>query len=137
MDDAEKRNLVRDEYLHLQKVIEDFDARTITIKAWSVTFSLVALGGAFASHAAPVFLIGSFSACLFWFLEGYWKTFQLAYYARAQEIEAYFRAQETEAHFAREVADIVPMQIAKSWYEETRRKDKRHLLRFQKEDRRR
>jgi hypothetical protein len=128
MDVTEKINLVKDEYFHLQKVIEDFDARTLTIKAWSVTFSLVVLGGAFASHAAPVLLVGSFSACLFWILEGYWKSFQLAYYARAEEIESYF---------ARGVDDIVPMQITKSWYVAFRGEDKRHLLRLKSGDMRR
>jgi hypothetical protein len=121
MDNAEKKNLVKDEYLYLQKVIEDFDGRIITIKAWSVTFSLVALGGAFASHAAPVFLFGSVSACLFWILEGYWKTFQLAYLARVTKIEGYF---------AGDIDDIVPMQISRSWYAAYRSEDKRHLLRL-------
>jgi hypothetical protein len=93
-----------------------------------VTFSLVVLGGAFASHAAPVLLVGSFSACLFWILEGYWKSFQLAYYARAEEIESYF---------ARGVDDIVPMQITKSWYVAFRGEDKRHLLRLKSGDMRR
>lgn len=52
------------EYLHLQKVIEDFDGRALTIKAWSITFSLVALAGAFASHVTAVLLVSSISALL-------------------------------------------------------------------------
>jgi hypothetical protein len=88
-------------------VIEDFDARAVTIKAWSITFSLVALAGAFASHARAVFLVSCVSALLFWFLEGSWKTFQLAYYDRSRDIEDYFRgAKEIEA----------PFQIGASWY---------------------
>lgn len=108
MEDAEKekRALLKDEYLQLQKVIEDFDGRIVTIKAWSVTFSLVALAGAFASHAAVVLLVSIFSACLFWLLEGHWKLFQLAYYDRGETLEDYF---------ADKIHDIVLMQIGKSW----------------------
>ena len=40
MDDKIAAHLAQ-EYLFLQKVIEDFDARALTIKAWSVTFSAV------------------------------------------------------------------------------------------------
>lgn len=54
----------------LQRTIEDFDGRALFIKAWSVTFGLVAIVGAFASHAAGVFLVASLSACLFWLLLG-------------------------------------------------------------------
>ncbi len=99
------------EYLQLQKVIEDFDARALTIKAWSITFSLVALAGAFASHVTAVFLVSSISALLFWFIEGSWKTFQYAYYDRSGKIEAYFRGEKKiEA----------PFQIGTSWYKRWR-----------------
>src|SRR5262245_59137658 len=95
------------EYLHLQKAIEEFDGRAVTIKAWSVTFSLVALAGAFASHAAPVLLVSCVSALLFWFVEASWKTFQYAHYRRAELIERYFRG-ETDVDF--------PFQITASWH---------------------
>lgn len=121
MDDAEKRALLKDEYLHLQKVIEDFDGRAVTIKAWSVTFSLVALVGAFASHAPVAFLVGSFSACLFWMIEGYWKTFQYAHYARTGKIERFF---------AGEIKELIPMQIGASWYERWKTGGMKRLLRI-------
>jgi hypothetical protein len=93
MNEDQLRAALQAEYLHLQKVIEDFDGRVLTIKAWSITFSLVALAGAFASHASAVFLVSSISALLFWFLEGSWKTFQYAHYDRSGKIEAYFRGE--------------------------------------------
>ena len=94
------------EYYHLQKTIEDFDARAITIKAWSVTFGLASLGGAFASKANLVFLLAAAGALLFWLLEAFWKAFQLGYYARVEQIEAHFRGGD-EVQF--------PHQVSSTW----------------------
>lgn len=107
MNDEQLRAALQAEYLHLQKVIEDFDARALTIKVWSITFSLVALVGAFASHALPVFLVSSISALLFWFIDGSWKTFQYAYYDRSGDIEEYFRGEKKIA---------APFQIGTFWF---------------------
>ena len=37
MDPAQLDAALQTEYLHLQKTIEDFDGKAMTIKAWSVT----------------------------------------------------------------------------------------------------
>ena len=107
MDESEKRQLLKDEYLHIQNVIEGFDGRAITIKSWSITFSFAALVGAFVSHSPAVFLLAGFSAVLFWLIEGYWKTFQYAYYDRSGKIEDYF---------AEKRKDIIPLQIGRDWF---------------------
>ena len=107
MDETTKRDLLVKEYLHLQSTIESFDQRALTVKAWSVTASLAGLGAAFAAHSEVVFLIATISSLMFWILEASWKTFQLAYYPRNEVLEAYF---------AGERSDVVPMQIARSWY---------------------
>jgi hypothetical protein len=105
---ADPRNAaLQAEYLHLQKTIEDFDGRALTIKAWSVTFGLVAVAGAFASHASVPFLIAVAGAAIFWILEAQWKLFQTSYYARVEAIESHFRGETTVEH---------PFQIAHSWY---------------------
>ena len=83
MDPSQLDSALQTEYLHLQKTIEDFDAKAMTIKAWSVTFSFSVIVGAFASHAPAVLLVAAVSALLFWFLETMWKAFQLGYYERA------------------------------------------------------
>ena len=90
MSDAD-RGLLAQEYLHLQKVIEDFDGKSLTIKAWSVSFSLVAIGSAFVSHSSVVLLIAGVSALLFWIIESFWKTFQFMHYTRSGQLEEYFR----------------------------------------------
>ena len=121
MDDTEKRSLLKDEYLHVQSVIHDFDGRALTIKGWSVTFSLVALVGTFVSHTAVALLVSSFSACLFWLIEGMWKTFQYAHYDRAGKIERYF---------AGEVKELFPLQIGASWFKTWKKGGNRRLLRI-------
>lgn len=95
------------EYLHLQKTIEDFDARALTIKAWSVTFGLVVFASAFAGHSRIPFLISAASAAIFWMLEVQWKLFQASHHARAQRIEGHFRGDASVEH---------PFQISGSWY---------------------
>jgi len=107
VEESQKLGFLKDEYLHLQKVIEDFDGRAVTIKAWSVSFSLAALVGSFVSHASSVLLLASFSTLLFWITEAFWKTFQYAYYDRAGKLERFF---------AGDLKDLVPFQIGASWY---------------------
>ncbi|TAN25030.1 MAG: hypothetical protein EPN31_16210 [Castellaniella sp.] len=106
MDQQQLTAALQAEYLHLQKTIEDFDSKALTIKAWSISFSLTVLVGAFASRASPVLLIASVASLLFWFLETMWKVFQLGYYERVEEIEAHFRG---------ELKGTAPNQICTSW----------------------
>jgi hypothetical protein len=123
VDKRAKDELLKDEYLHLQSVIESFDGRMLTIKAWSVSFSLAAFGGAFATGAAEVLLIASLSAAMFWLIEGLWKTFQYAHYKRAVVIETYFAEQG-------QAAEVPPMQIGSSWQVQWKRGGKRRLFRL-------
>lgn len=107
MSDDQLRETLQAEYFYLQGVIEEFDSRALTIKAWSISFSLAAIAGAFASQAYLVFLVAFVSALLFWFLEATWKSFQLGYYQRAEAIER---------HFQGEAAPIAPLQIGATWF---------------------
>lgn len=106
VDPKELGDRLQAEYLHLQKVIEDFDGRVITIKAWSISFSLVAFLGAFATHTDGALLVASASALLFWFIEAYWKRYQFVYYRRCNDIEKYFRDENPA---------IYPNQIGATW----------------------
>lgn len=107
MDDTQLAAALQAEYLQLQKTIEDFDGRILTIKAWSVTFGMAALAGAFASDAAAVLPVASVAALLFWTLEMQWKFFQMGYYARSTAIERHFSGAEALDH---------PFQIGHAWY---------------------
>ena len=106
MDPSQLDSALQTEYLHLQKTIEDFDGKAMTIKAWSVTFRFSVIVGAFASHAPAVLLVAATSSVLFWFLETMWKTFQLGYYERTAQIEAHFRGESRLP---------APHQIGASW----------------------
>ncbi len=119
MDAQQKNAFLKDEYLHLQKVIEDFDGRAVTIKAWSVSFSMVGIGGALATHTPLTMLVASLSAALFWLIEGFWKTFQDAYFERAYHIEEFF---------AGNGKDLVPLQISRSWHLRWKRSGSRRLF---------
>jgi hypothetical protein len=121
VDSPQKNAFLKDEYLHLQKVIEDFDGRAVTIKAWSISFSMVGIGGALAAHAPLTLLVASLSAALFWLIEGFWKTFQDAYFERAYRIEEFF---------AGDGKDLVPLQISRSWHSRWKRSGTRRLWRI-------
>ena len=121
MDSKELSDRLQAEYLHLQKVIEDFDGRVITIKAWSVSFSLVATLGAFATHSDRALLVASASAMLFWFIEAYWKRYQFIYYSRVNEIEMYFRGK---------APSLDPFQIGATWDREWERRTFSTVLRM-------
>jgi hypothetical protein len=108
MTDKQALKFLKQEYLQLQQTIEGFDGRVLTIKAWSVTFSMMALVGAFAAHAAPALLIAVFGSCLFWWIECMWKTSQYAFYRRISVLEDYFAGKGERP---------APFQIGRSWYE--------------------
>jgi hypothetical protein len=106
LDQPTKREALKDEYLQLQKTIEDFNQQTLTIKNWSVVFGFASIGVAFTSHREWVLIVSALSAGTFWILETQWKYFQNAYYERVYHIEAYFREDRSSP---------APFQIAASW----------------------
>jgi hypothetical protein len=109
MDPDLIRKQLEAEYFHLQKTVEDFDNRSLHIKGWSVTFSLVQIAAGFGTKSPHIFLIAALTAFLFWALETSWKGFQYAYNGRIREIEAYFSAEAPSS--------IRPFQITACWYE--------------------
>ena len=90
--DTEKTALfLAQEYLALQKAVEDLDGRALTIKAWSVTFSAAAIGLAYVNTKPILLLVAAGSALVFWLVEAVWKYHQRAFYPRLFAIEAWFR----------------------------------------------
>jgi hypothetical protein len=110
MDENKHYDLIAQEYLQLQKVVEDYDLRAITIKAWSVTFSAAGLSAAYLQGKAVLLLVAGLSAVVFWIVEALWKTNQQAYYPRIREIETYFRTAGTK-----EAPLITPFKIGTAW----------------------
>ena len=99
--------LLKDEYLHLQKTVEDFDQRTLTIKAWSVTTSMAGIAASFLHRdAAVISLLAALASLSFWMTEALWKEFQQCYYPRIRYLEVAFSAGDTTQR---------PFQINKIW----------------------
>ena len=115
------RELLRDEYMKLQDIIESFDERALTIKAWSVSFSFAAIGAAYAADGWPVLMLAGLSALLFWSIEGLWKSFQDAHYGRLYALEDYFAGTSPPP---------APLQIGRSWYARWKGGGMRRLLRI-------
>lgn len=87
------------EYFHLQKTVESFDERALTIKGWSVTVSMFGIGAAYLQHVPYLLLLSSGSALLFWIIEALWKTFQRAFSLRLEEMERYLNGESTAQEF--------------------------------------
>ena len=107
MEESKLNELLAQEYIHIQTVIDAFDEKALTIKAWSISFSLTALGVSYAIKTPAILVIASLSALLFWLLEGYWKTFQYMHYQRSGEIEKHFNCSKPIK---------APMQIGSVWF---------------------
>jgi hypothetical protein len=99
-------SLIKDEYLMLQGFYEDIDNRCITIKGWSITAGLAAIGAGFV-YSELLFLAAVFTSFLFWYLEGYWRGLSFFFSRRILEIEAGIRAGEWDS--------LTPLQVYHSW----------------------
>lgn len=87
LTEEQRFDLVKAEYFHLQSAVDSFDGKALTIKAWSVTFSLATIAAGFVEDAALLALLGGLSAVGFWLVEGLWKAFQDGHYARLGVLE--------------------------------------------------
>jgi uncharacterized membrane protein len=82
---------LKEEYFHLNKVVEDFDQRALLIKGWSVTVSMAGVAAVYSGKvSAAVFILAAVASLMFWFIEALWKGFQQAYYPRLRAIEDHF-----------------------------------------------
>jgi hypothetical protein len=59
--------LLKEEYFHLQKTVDDFDQRTLTIKAWSETTSMAGIATSFLHDKIAILcLLSSLASLSFW-----------------------------------------------------------------------
>ncbi len=105
MKEIDKDSLEK-EYFHLQTVVEEFDSKSLTIKAWSVTLASAIAGSSAFTKENIILLFAALVSLMFWFIDGYWKTFQYANYKRIKEIEAFMRGEKN---------DLDNLQIGTSW----------------------
>jgi hypothetical protein len=105
--DSSQHELILKEYLHLNNLVENFDSKSLNIKAWSITLAVAIIGSEkFFDTATSLIPYAVFASLLFWFIDAYWKSFQYANYRRISQIEDYFAGKRSE---------LVPMQITRSW----------------------
>ncbi len=78
---------LRQEYFHVNSIQDNFDQKALTIKAWSVTFSMVGIGAGFYYRIPVLLFLSGAASLLFWIVEAYWKKNQKCYYDRVSEIE--------------------------------------------------
>jgi type IV secretory pathway TrbD component len=75
------------EYYAVARIVGEFDGRLLTIKSWSVTLSLAAIGLGFQQQHYALFGLGALSAVAFWVVEWVTKRHQMRYYPRMRQIE--------------------------------------------------
>ena len=115
------RSLLEKEYFHIQSTIENFDAKSLTIKAWSVSIvGILASSGAFFGKW-QLLLFASLMSLMFWIIDAAWKSFQLTYYQRIDEIEEFMRGERSS---------IDTLQIAHSWHASYRMGGIKKLIRI-------
>ena len=85
--DTQQLKSIEAEYLRLEEIIERFDDRALTIKAWSVTLCTAGIGAGYVQTQPALFLVSSAAAILFWITEALWKENQQAFYPRTYDIE--------------------------------------------------
>jgi hypothetical protein len=75
------------EYYAILDVVSKYDGWLLTIKGWSVTLSLAALGLGFQQRHVALFAMSAVTGAAFWYLDGLMKGYQYRYYVRMREIE--------------------------------------------------
>jgi hypothetical protein len=106
MENNQKLDFLKDEYLLIERFYDDFDARIMKIKGWSATIAIAAIGAGFYKTNL-LWLFAAGASLAFWILEATWKNFQYSHSPRIRDIEKAFR----ESSFD----NIEPLQISFSW----------------------
>jgi hypothetical protein len=103
------RDELKAEYTILQTQYEAFDARALTIKAWSAPLLTGGVGFGVKEQSIVLILALIVAALCLWSLEATWKAFQYCYTDRIKLIEAWFRDQHPQ--------EMPPFQIFTAWGE--------------------
>lgn len=111
LDPTTRLAFLKEEYLLLQRFYEDYDARALTVKGWSASIAIVALGAGFHS-SKYLWLFASAASLILWAVEAFWKSFQYLYSPRIVALEQAFRLGTSTR--------MAPFQIYSSWFKAAR-----------------
>lgn len=106
MTENENLELLKEEYFHLHRAVQEFDSKALTIKAWSVTVSMAGIGVALRYDIPMLSLASACSAILFWVVEAIWKSFQRGFLERIEQLEPLFLG---------DMIGAKPLQIRTTW----------------------
>ena len=114
MDAGKVADFLKDEYILLQTLYGDMDAKGLTIKNWTITVALTIVGASFLLGNKHLLWLAACASIVFWYLEAYWRGLSHFFAVRIQEIEAAIRNGSLESE--------VPLQVYSSWTKEYAKK---------------
>jgi hypothetical protein len=106
LDEDKRADLLKDEYIMLQQFYEQIDNKGLTIKNWSITVALAAIGTGIL-YNKNVLWAGFAAALLFWYLEAHWRGLSYFFSVRIQEIELAFQNSKWK--------EETPLQVYATW----------------------
>ncbi len=111
VNESDKFNAIKDEYLFLMNAYESMDQRALLIKGWALTLIPSGIGFSYVYPIAqiPMLVLCLLASGVFWYLETTWKSFQYHFQARIQDIEAFARGEGD--------INLHPMQTFTRWFE--------------------
>jgi hypothetical protein len=110
MDRNKRIDLLKDEYVMLQRFYEDIDGKGLTIKNWAITVALATIGAGVFYKNYWLFLIAFGASFVFWYLEAYWRGLSHFFVVRILEIEEMFKTDKADK--------ALPLQVYSKWSEE-------------------
>jgi len=110
MDKNQRAELLKDEYIMLQKFYEEIDGKGLTIKNWAITVALATIGAGLLYKSTLILAISFGASLVFWYLEAHWRGLSYFFTVRIHEIEAIFKDGKTDK--------AVPLQVYSKWNEE-------------------
>jgi len=123
MDTNKLADLLKDEYIMLQKMYEDMDSKGLTIKNWAITVALAIIGTSILNDSKNLLWLAFTASLVFWYLEAYWRGLSHFFAVRIQNIEAAIQNGTWEKE--------LPLQVYSTWtkeYEKTKDQTFRYMF---------
>ena len=123
MDANKLADLLKDEYIMLQKMYEDMDSKGLTIKNWAITVALAIIGTSILNNSKNLLWLAFAASFVFWYLEAYWRGLSHFFAVRIKNIEVAIQNGTWEKE--------LPLQVYSTWskeYEKTKDQTFRYMF---------